>query len=133
MSLIPGTVVTIDYGFYKHVGLITDRTMNGMPMIISNSFRKGGVFEESWEEFSCGKKTKISGYPGSLFPHEVLSRARSKIGAGWNLLTWNCEHFVNWSHGMKTRSPQLNTYAACTISIIGLAVLLKNNKLRIIK
>ena len=102
--------------------------MNSMPMVISNSFRKRGVYEELWDDFSNGKEVEISGYSGTLPPEEVLSRARSKIGTRWNLLWWNCEHFINWSHGLKPRSPQVRSYAAYTIAIAGLAVLLSKGR-----
>ena len=128
MNLIPGTIVQIDFGFYKHPGIVSDRNMNSMPMVISNSFRKRGVYEEPWDDFSNGKEVEISGYSGTLPPEEVLSRARSKIGTRWNLLWWNCEHFINWSHGLKPRSPQVRSYAAYTIAIAGLAVLLSKGR-----
>jgi len=128
MNLIPGTIVRIDFGFYKHPGIVSDRSMNSMPMVISNSFRKRGVYEEPWEDFSNGRKVEISGYPGDLSPDEVLTRARSKIGTRWNLILWNCEHFMNWSHGLKPRSPQLNTYATCAIAVAGLAILFSKGK-----
>lgn len=131
MNLTPGTIVEIDFGLYKHPGVVTDRIMNSMPMVISNSFRKKGVFEESWEEFSNGEKVDISGYPGHLSPDEVLSRARSRLGTRWNLINWNCEHFVNWSHGLKMRSPQLKTCAFYAVAIIGLAVFIKKGNSKI--
>lgn len=131
MNLIPGTVVQIDFGFYKHPGLVTDRILNAKPMVISNSLRKRGVYEESWEEFSQGKQVEIGGYPGSLSPGEVLERARSKIGSKWNVFIWNCEHFINWSHGLKTRSTQVRIYTTCTFAITGLALLVIKRRSRI--
>lgn len=128
MVLNPGTIVQINFGLYKHPGIVSDRTMNSMPMVISNSFRKRGVYEEPWEDFSNGKEFNYKGYPGILSPDEVLSRARSRIGTGWNLFNWNCEHFVRWSHGLKSRSPQVITYATCTIAVAGLALLFSKGK-----
>lgn len=128
INLIPGTLVQIDFGFYQHPGIVSDRTMNSMPMVISNSFRKRGVFEEPWEDFSNGKEVEIMGYPGNLLPHEVLNRARSKIGTRWNLIFWNCEHYINWSHGLKPRSPQVRTYATYAVAIAGLALLFSKGK-----
>lgn len=127
-NLLPNTIVFVDFGFYKHYGLSTERFYNGKPTIISNSFRKMGVYEESWDDFSCGKDVQILEYTSSLNPDVILSRARSKLGTKWNLLTWNCEHFVNWSHGLKTHSPQLNTYATCVSVIVGSVILLKTIK-----
>lgn len=128
MKLIPGTIVQIDFGLYKHPGLVSDKTINSIPMIISNSFRKKGVYEESWEDFSNGKKVEILGYPGNLSSTEVLNRARSKIGTRWNLFFWNCEHFINWSHGRNPRSPQVRIYATFVVATAGLAFLLSKGK-----
>ena len=131
MKLIPGTIVQIDFGLYKHPGIVSDASVNSMPMVISNSFRKRGVYEESWEEFSNGKKVEILGYPGNLSSNEVLNRAKSKIGTKWNLLFWNCEHFINWSHGLKTRSPQIRAYTAYAVVVAGLVVILGRGKSKI--
>ena len=131
MKLIPGTIVQIDFGLYRHPGVISDRTVNSMPMVISNSFRRRGVYEEPWEDFSNGKKVEVLGFPGNLSSGEVLNRARSKIGTRWNLFIWNCEHFINWSHGLKTRSPQIRTFTTCAVAIAGLAVLFSKGRSRI--
>ena len=128
MKLTPGMIVQIDFGFYHHPGIVSDQTINSMPMVISNSYRKRGVFEESWDEFSDGRKVETLGYPGDLSADEVLLRARSKIGTRWNLFTWNCEHFINWSHGLKPRSPQVRTYATYLVTIVGLAILFSKGK-----
>ena len=131
MKLIPGTIVQIDFGFYKHPGLVSDKTLNSIPMIISNSYRLRGVYEEPWEDFSNGKEVEIVGYPGILSSNEVLDRARSKIGTRWNLFFWNCENFINWSHGLKTRSPQVRAYTACVFAVTGLVVILGRGKSKI--
>ena len=93
--------------------------MNSKPMVISNSFRRSGVFEESWEDFSNGRNVKIPGYPGDLSADEVLLRARSKIGSRWNLFGWNSEHSINWAHGLKPRNPTVRNYATYAIFLMG--------------
>ena len=128
MSLTPGTIVRIHFGFYSHPGIVSDKKHDAMPMVISNSQRKRGVYEETWEEFCNGRPVDILDYPGSLAPAEVLQRARSKIGTRWNLLTWNCEHFIRFAHGLKPRSPQVRAYAGCAVAIAGLAVLFSKGR-----
>ena len=128
MKLIPGTIVQINFGLYRHPGLVSDKIVNSMPMVISNSYRLRGVYEEPWEDFSNGKKVEVLGYPGNLSSNEVLNRARSKIGTRWNLFFWNCEHFINWSHGLASRSLQVRAYATCAVTIIGLALMYSKGK-----
>ncbi len=128
-SLPPGTTISVKFGFYKHYGLVSEKNINGVPMIISNSFRRKGVYAEPWEDLTCNRKIEIRGFPGQLDPHLVLSRARSKIGTKWNLINWNCEHFVNWAHGLKAHSPQLNAYATCASIVLGIVILHKMAKI----
>ena len=121
-NLLPGTILAVDSGFYRHVGIVTDRTMDGRPMVISNSFRKGGVFEEPWDDFSCHQHVAVQGYPGQLDADSVLRRARTKTGTRWNLFVWNCEHFVYWAHGLRPHSPQLITMSACASIIASITL-----------
>jgi len=108
-SLYPGAIVSINYlGGIEHVGIVSDRFHKGYPMIISASRRTGVVAEERLEDFSDGKEIRVKGFPGSFSVRQVLVRARSMIGTKYNLLKWNCEHFVHWAHGMKVESKQLH-------------------------
>lgn len=105
--ILPGTVLAVAVGPIEHVGIVTDQTRDGFPTVISNSHRAGRVVEEPLPTFVSGGEPRIVGYLGKLSPVEVLRRARSLIGTKWKLLSWNCEHFVRWAHGLKPTSPQL--------------------------
>lgn len=109
----PGTVVSVAVGSIQHVGIITDRILNGFPCVISASKALGEVREVSWNEFFNGAEPTVLGYPGSLDPSTVLSRARRLVGKQWSLVKFNCEHFVHYAHGLKQRSPQLER--ACNL------------------
>ena len=63
--------------------------------------------EISQEEFSNGRTVRSLGYLGSLEAVEVIRRARSQIGKSYDLLRFNCEHFVHLAHGEKPVSRQL--------------------------
>ena len=121
-NLLPGTIVAVNFGLYEHVGIVTDQFHDGMPMVISNSYRKGGVFEEPWNDFTCHQEVIVRDYPGRLSADSVLIRARSRIGSRWNLLHWNCEHFVFWAHGLKAHSPQLISMFTCISVIAGISL-----------
>lgn len=108
--LQPGLVVATPAGpagLGTHVGIVTDAGT-----IISCSLRRGGVAEESPSEFSGGAPITPIGYPGNLPPLMVIARARMKIGTPWKLFSFNCEHFVNWAHGVEVQSPQLRMAVA---------------------
>lgn len=107
MQLMPGTVISVDMGLYDHIGIVTDQYVNGVPAVISNSLKNGGVSEESLADFTGGHLVSTVGYLGNLPVRQVLQRARSKIGTKWDLLLWNCEHFVRWAHGLNPASPQV--------------------------
>jgi hypothetical protein len=85
-------------------------------MVICNSSRFG-VVEQSWDEFQEGQDVKLEGYPGSFPYYEVLRRARSFIGRPYNLIQFNCDHFVNDAHGLPVASDQMKrTLAIATLA-----------------
>lgn len=114
----PGTVVLVPvFGLFDHTGIVSDRRYGGKPLVISNSSRSGGVAEEPWDTFAQGGDVSLVGYPGRLPWNVVLHRARSFIGSRYGLMSWNCEHFVRFAHGLKPWSPQV----AVTMGIVFLA------------
>jgi hypothetical protein len=116
-----GYVVSVPAPFFiRHFGLVSNERVDDAPTIISLPNAKGGVVEETWEDFAGGNAVRIDGYPGALPPTEVISRARSCLGRGPWRFSFNCEHFVTWCHGLDPRSPQLENW----IAVAGLGVLL---------
>lgn len=111
--------MSVAVGPVNHKGIISDRHLDGRPMVISNSKRAGRVCEESWDAFCAGEPVQVVGYLGVLAPELVLERARSVLGKGWNLFSFNCEHLVSYAHGLEPRSPQL----ASGMLIAGIAAL----------
>jgi hypothetical protein len=115
----PGVVVSIPtHLFYRHKGIVSDRLSGGKPMVISNSARRGGVYEESWDQFSEGQQVSSEGYPGTLPYYEVIARAHEKIGSRYNVFNWNCDSLANYAHGLPTQSPQL----ALTLLLLGVGL-----------
>jgi len=107
MYLTPGTVVSVQVGPVEHYGVVSDLHDGITPYIISNSRRTGRVAEERVSIFSEGKDIKVHGYPSKLSPAMAIARAKSQLGKAYDVLNWNCEHFVRWVHGLKVESPQL--------------------------
>ncbi len=109
LSALPGTKISVPtHIFYNHVGIVSDlRSYDGYPLIISNSPRAGGVVEETFAEFSEGKPWRLHGFPGGFQPEQVLFRARTCQRRKYDVLTWNCDNFVNYCHGIAAPSGQL--------------------------
>jgi len=125
-SLFPGTIVSVPVIWpVTHKGIVSDRFLNGKPLVISNSARNGRVAEESWDTFSQGKAVSVDGYPSQLSSHLVVSRARSRIGTKYDLFNQNCEHLVTEAHGMSPRSAQLAAFI--TLGVIGLTIAFASN------
>lgn len=110
VGLRPGTVVQVDHGLYRHVGMVSDRYFSGQPGVLSFSAATGGIAEESFEVFARGRCVQIEGYLG-IFPSSlVLSRARSMKERRYSWLSFNCEHFVRSAHGVAVESPQVQQW-----------------------
>jgi len=114
-TLRPGTVLSTGRPFYRHVGMVTDRFVNGVPTVISSSGGRGMVVEESLDAFRGQGDIRADGYLGSLSPEMVLVRARAKLGTRYSLFNWNCEQFVRYAHGLNQESPQLATVTSLLI------------------
>lgn len=113
-----GSIVEVDRGFYRHLGLFYG-WRGQTPMILVNL--PSGTKVQSLDEFSNGQSVYVKGYPSNLLDWQVLTRAKSVINKPYSWLSWNCEHFVNFAHGLKVESPQVLSWAALA-STIGLAL-----------
>jgi hypothetical protein len=117
-ELLSGTIVSVPtYVFFRHVGIVSNRWLDGKPMVISNSCRLGGVFETSWDEFSQGLPVYLESKdpPGSLSRLEILHRARSVIGTRYDLFAWNCDDLVGYARGVKPNITQLKITAGLVL------------------
>ena len=111
--------------FYRHMGIVSDVVgYDGKRMIISNSLRAGGIAEEPWDIFSSGCEVRNDGYLGVLSPLQVLYRARFSQRRKYDALTWNCENFVNYCHGVPATSSQVA--ATLLFALAGTALLAAN-------
>lgn len=106
-SMYPGDVVAVRVGPFKHLGVVSDRTHRGTPMILSRSRRLGYAAEEPLGVFTQGGRVYHRGYLGRLPREEVVRRARARLNSRWDLLTANCEHYVYEAHGLRPQSPTL--------------------------
>ena len=61
-------VVSVSDGFYRHVGIISDRLIDGELAVISFSQEANGFLEERMSSFSKGRHIKNEGYLCKLNP-----------------------------------------------------------------
>lgn len=127
-TLSAGDVVSIQLGIIEHFGVVSDKYINGVPCIISNSHKKGMVVEESIQEFANGRAITVHQYSGSLNPIQIISRARSRLGESYNLIKWNCEHFIRWATGLEPKSPQVRRATLMTIAIMCVFYVIKSRQ-----
>jgi len=99
----PGALLKVRvFGLINHFGIAT-----GYGTVIHSSRRFGRVHETDMDAFSGGRRITEIHYAHSHSGTELVARARSKKGMRYNVLTGNCEHFVNWVLTGKARSKQL--------------------------
>ncbi len=117
----PGSVVAIQLPLYKHFGVVTNRFHRGERTVISNSWKAGGVVEQPFTVFSCGLPIAAMDYPSLLPAKIVVSRATSRLGEKYSLVTWNCEHLIRYAHGLKLSSPQIGIAILAGLTLFALA------------
>lgn len=117
-----GTAVAVSFGFYRHVGIVSDRMLDGVPLVISASKRRGLTAEEPWAEFCGGRAVTTLAIETELPAVEVLARARSCLGRRWDLFFWNCEHMVRFAYGLPHQSPQVRKWARRAAAAIAVAM-----------
>jgi len=108
-QLEPGTVIAVCYYMYKHFAIISDRSKDGAPNLISLSYRTRRVKEEPWDTVVGTRRIEKSLIKGAYSQEIVLSRARSCMDKNitYELLTFNCEHFARYAHGLRIESVQV--------------------------
>lgn len=98
-----GTLLMIRvYGAVKHFGIAT-----GYGTVIHASRRFGRAEETDFDVFCDGRTPTVIPYGHHLSGSEIVSRARSRKGQRYNVITNNCEHFITWVLEGKGRSTQL--------------------------
>lgn len=110
----PGDCVFVDVSVawgavpVRHLGIVTDAVgLDGHLRVISNSARRGGVYEEEWRTFAQGLPVHRADLTSTLPPDVTLERARRREGTRYDGAGYNCEHFVRESFGLPVKSPQV--------------------------
>jgi len=111
-----GEVVCIDYGLFKHYGIVSsDNTI----IHYSGLVGKARVEEVTVREFSSGKNIYVDKSFHSYNADAAIKKARSRIGEeNYCVLNNNCEDFVVWCTGCKKREHQIPRLVSGLISLI---------------
>jgi hypothetical protein len=118
-----GCVVEADFGFYRHLGIVTGVNALGEPIVTSNSLARGGVQDETLRDFCGGHCVTVTEYAASAQVPMLIARINQVRGTRYSLTQWNCDHFVEWAFGRQVVSKQLRGWITlATVSImLGLA------------
>jgi len=114
-----GTIVAAPGPLYEHVGLLTGHYLVGQRTVYSFSRAAGGFVEQVISQFAPNGSVVVKGYPSILPPELVLQRAQSWRGLPYLLWERNCEHFVNFAHGLEVRSRQVMQWGALAALVVG--------------
>lgn len=123
----PGTVLQVpwdrpfDWMPARHVGLAGDRLIDGWQSIIHLPRTVGSCVEQPLPSFAPRGVFGVLGYPSELPPEDVVALARSQLGRRYDVLRFNCEHLVSWSHGLHGTSTQLRRGLAGGLALAGAA------------
>mgnify|MGYP000008766014 CR=1 FL=1 len=122
-------VVIVYMGLYQHWALLSDRTRDGKPMLISNTRRNGTVKEESWDQVVGNRQFKVHYIQINTSPSLILARARNCINrVKYDLLQYNCEHFVREVITGVAKSTQVKQALAVGSLTVGALYLMSRNR-----
>jgi len=119
--LIPGEwVSTLAFnGLVTHIGMAISPYA-----VISNCMFEGEVIEQTLRGFAGRRPLTRLGLQGPRSPLQAITSARRQRGRPYQLLKYNCEHFVHEASGLPATSPQLSAWlkAGALLGIGALAI-----------
>ncbi|WP_124543216.1 hypothetical protein [Piscinibacter terrae] len=122
-SLPPATVISVNRGAYRHVGLLTELCPGQARKVISLNPGLAGsqLVEEFVSTFARNQEVTVEGLSGTLPWWQVLARARSGAHPAYSWTQFNCEHFVRFAHQLPAASPQVRAWGAIAATVLFVA------------
>lgn len=106
-------------GLFPHVGIFVGPNGGYADGVVHND-KNGGVRLASFAEFTGGRPWQVVSLPRPWHERlEIVEQALSLIGTQYDLLSFNCEHFVNLVKTGRPFSPTLRDFVGAA-TVIGL-------------
>jgi hypothetical protein len=105
--------------FYTHHGIYVGNGRVIHYAGLAAGLRRGPVEITSLERFAHGHDIRVRHESRAFSFHEVIARARSRLGeCGYHLLTNNCEHFCTWVLHDELKSRQVERLHTITRTLL---------------
>lgn len=127
MKLYIGEHLVSPRNIYTHHGLYIGDNKVIHYSGLGSGIHTGSVEETTLDKFQAGNSFRIKKHPKCKYdPDEIVARARSRIGEDcYNLLSNNCEHFVNWCIDGDQKSEQVDLVVVGSKALINMKRALK--------
>lgn len=117
------SVIEVQYFGYRHRGIVVGWDFAGQPLVASNSAARGGVCVETLADFAAGRDVIIAELLDQQLHAAILRRVRERLGSKYDLVSWNCDHFVEWALGREVKSKQLRDWSAIAAGLLVLGAI----------
>lgn len=107
------------WGLIRHRGLKV--CIPGYEPFVYANAPAVGVARQSVAEFAGGRAVTSLPAVTHLDPSQVVARAERMLGRPYDLLSWNCDHFVASALGRKPESPQLRGIVLALVGAFALS------------
>jgi len=131
-NLRPGdTIVAPKSGInmVQHFVIYLGNDAYGKHWICENVFGKGVIMTQVQDFFSSYQKiTRIEKFLGTnLQRKELVQRSLSRLGKPYDLINYNCEHFVNDVRNRSPKSNQVNNVIGISFGLLLLGLMVASD------
>jgi hypothetical protein len=128
------SVICVRDGAVIHKGLIHSVTIAGPCVtiwIMDNNPDRGSVGYRTLEDFAKGQTAWLENPVQSWQQAEaIIARAESQFGRLYDMLTFNCEHFITLALGNEPESRQLQGFAWLAAGVAAAILIAANSQPR---
>ncbi len=114
----------------RHYGIYVGQIGGYLDAVVHNSKTEMKVVLEELSTFADGKEIKIEQHAPPDYEQVVVERALQLLGTKYDLIDFNCEHFVNLVQQGERRSDQLRNGAFLGGLALGVAWLYNSSRPR---
>jgi hypothetical protein len=110
-------------GAKRHVGIYVGRSPWSQDPIMVHNMPGRGVVLDTLAEFSAGHEVGVYRVPLDSERAAIVQRSMAARGRSYDVMTYNCEHFVHEVFEGRRRSPQLRqtlVWSGILVGAVGL-------------